>query len=277
MPWTLLFILAVAYAGLCLLMYLLQERFVYFPTRPLHATPADIGLEYEEVSLSAADGTALHGWFVPGRRHSPTLLFFHGNAGNISHRLESLAIFHRLGLNTLVFDYRGYGRSAGSPSEEGTYRDAEAAWRHLTETRRIPPERVVLFGRSLGGAVAAWLAPRAGAGALILESTFTSIPELGAKLYPFLPVRLLARLRYDTLARLPHAGCPVLIVHSRDDEIVPFEHARRLLEAAPEPKRLLELRGGHNDGFLVSGERYVEGLAAFLDTHLGTRRTGAAP
>jgi len=173
-----------------------------------------------------------------------------------------------LGLTTLIFDYRGYGRSEGEPSEEGTYRDAEAAWRFVTEGRHIPPHEVVLFGRSLGAAIAADLATRVNPAALIIESAFTSIPDLAAALYPFLPARWLARFRYSTQAALVSVLCPLLIVHSRDDEIIPFTHGQRLFAVANEPKRLLELRGGHNDGFLVSRHAYMDGLHAFLQPHL---------
>ena len=166
------------------------------------------------------------------------------------------------------YDLRGYGKSEGSPDEEGTYRDAEAAWRFVTEGRHIPPGEVVLFGRSLGAAIAAHLATRHTPGALIIESAFTSVHDLAAELYPFLPARWLARFRYSTQADLVSVLCPLLIVHSRDDEIIPFAHARRLFGVANEPKQLLELRGGHNDGFLVSRRTYMDGLHTFLEARL---------
>jgi uncharacterized protein len=263
------------YLALCLMLLLLQSRLVFFPTRALEATPADARLAYEDVWLRTDDGLRLHGWWVPVAEPRGTVLFFHGNAGNISHRLVSLRTFHRLGYSTLIFDYRGYGRSEGSPSEAGTYRDAEAAWRHLTEERGIAPETIALFGRSLGGAVAAWLAERHPTGAVILESTFTSVPDLGAELYPFLPVRLLARIRYPTLARMEHLRAPVLVVHSRNDDIIPFHHGRRLWEAAREPKAFLELVGTHNDGFVTTGPRYETELARFLAEHLPSSRPSA--
>jgi fermentation-respiration switch protein FrsA (DUF1100 family) len=206
---------------------------------------------------------------VPARAARGTLLFFHGNAGNISHRLDSLLIFNRLGLSTLIFDYRGYGQSGGEISEQGLYRDAEAVWRHLTEARGVPPERIVVFGRSLGAAVAAYTASQYRPAALIIESGFVSVPDLGAALYPWLPVRWLARIRLPTAGYLPGVTCPVLVVHSRDDEIIPFEQGLRIHAAAPEPKQLLELEGGHNDGFLVSGRRYLEGLDGFISAALG--------
>ncbi|MEK7797018.1 MAG: alpha/beta hydrolase, partial [Pseudomonadota bacterium] len=193
-----------------------------------------------------------------------TLLFCHGNAGNISHRLESIRQFHQLGLNVFIFDYRGYGESEGVPTEAGTYRDAEAARRYLVETRGLAPEHIVYFGRSLGAAIAAWLATQHPPRALIVESAFTSVPDFGAEIYPWLPVRLLARLRYPTQEYLRSVQAPVLVIHSRDDEIVSFRHAEKLYESANSPKELLEIRGGHNDGFLVSGAQYTRRLDDFL-------------
>ncbi len=255
---------AAIYGGFCLALFLFQNRLVYLPSRTVAATPARIGLEHEEVWLTAADGVRIHGWFLPHPSARGTLLFFHGNAGNIGDRLESLAIFHRLGLNCLIIDYHGYGKSEGSPGEAQSYLDAEAAWEHLLQARGFKPEEIVIFGRSLGGGVAAWLAARVKPAGLILESTFTSVPDMAAKVYPFFPVRLLARIRLDAKASLANVDAPVLVIHSAGDEIVPVAHGRALFDAASEPKRFLELRGGHNDGFLVSREIYLAGLSAFL-------------
>ena len=242
------------------------------------ADPADVGLAFESVQLTTDDGQTLDAWFIPSRNERGVVLFFHGNAGNISHRLESIGIFHRLGLLVLILDYRGYGRSTGSPSEEGTYRDALAAWEWLTGDRGVPPGRVVLFGRSLGGAVAAWLATRTRPAGLIVESTFRSVPALASELYPFLPVRALARLDYDAEATLAQAGCPTLIVHSVDDEIIPYEHGRALHAAARDPRGLVTLSGGHNDGFLLSRDVYLRGLDAFFEElGLTASREGPSP
>ncbi len=251
----------------------LQTRLIYFPSREIEATPEQIGLVYEEVFFPAADGVRLQGWFVPAPEAPGTVLFFHGNAGNLSHRIGSLQTFHRLGYSTFIVSYRGYGRSEGSPSEAGTYHDAEGAWRYLVEERGIAPQEIVVFGRSLGGAVAAWLAARHPPRALILESTFTSVPDLGAELFPFLPIRRIARVHYDTRALLPRVAAPVLIVHSPQDEVIPFHHGRRLWEVAPEPKEFLEISGTHNEGFVTSGRRYLEGLEGFLARY-GPRAAG---
>jgi fermentation-respiration switch protein FrsA (DUF1100 family) len=258
-----------AFAAACYLIllaatFLLQPRLVYFPITRLQMIPTQVGLPYEDVSFETRDGLRLHGWYIPAQGASYTVLFFHGNAGNISHRLESLAIFHRLGLNTFIIDYRGYGNSQGSPDENGTYQDALAAWEYLRQEKQIKPDDIILFGRSLGGAVAAWLATQVNPRGLILESTFTSLPDLGADHYWFLPVRWLSRYQYDTQAHLSALSAPVLIAHSRDDRIVSFHHAQSLYAAANPPKRFLELRGGHNEGFVVSGDGYVDGLQQFV-------------
>jgi hypothetical protein len=262
--WHLLGLGLIGYLGLAAYMYLFQESYVFFPSRVLAAHPGDAGLSHDEVHFQATDGTRLHGWFVPAAGGQLTVLFLHGNAGNIGHRLDSLRIFNRLGLSTFIFDYRGYGRSDGRPSEEGTYRDAQGAWRYLVEVRGVPADRVVFFGRSLGCAVATWLATRHPPRALIIESCFTSVPELARLYYPLLPVRLLARIRYDTLQRIQEVRAPVLVVHSQADEIVPFDHGRRVFQAAGEPKVFLPIEGSHNDGFLQSGQHYVAGLERFL-------------
>ena len=263
------------YSLFALSAYFFQSRLVYFPDPVVAATPQSVGLEFEEVTFTARDGIKLHGWYVPSSDAAPTVLFFHGNAGNISHRLESLLLFHRLRYNTFIFDYRGYGRSAGSPSEEGTYRDAEAAWRYASE-HFAPAERTVLFGRSLGAAVATWLATQEQPAALIVESGFTSVPDLGAEVYPFLPVRLLARIHYDTRARIAQVRCPVLVIHSSEDEIAPYAHGQALFQQANEPKQLLTIRGGHNDGFLLSGDAYLTGIASFVATALAAEQDEAA-
>ncbi len=264
----LLITVAVGYLLLVLLMYAMQSRLVHLPHIPgraLIATPQDIGLEYRSVQLRTADGVRLHGWWVPAENARGTVLFFHGNAGNISHRLDSLRIFNRLEVDVFIIDYRGYGNSDGRPSEQGLYRDAEAAYRYLVEERQIAPERVIAFGRSLGAAVAAWTAAHHELGGLILESAFISVPELGAELYPFLPVRTLSRLRYDTRAWLQRSDLPVLIVHSERDEIVPYRHGLALYQAAGESGRLLTLQGDHNTGFLQAGAKYRDGLARYLE------------
>jgi fermentation-respiration switch protein FrsA (DUF1100 family) len=261
--------IAVGVAIYLLMIAAFENRLIFYPTRELAATPADFGLEFEDVTLTTEDGIELHGWWIPAERERAVLLFFHGNAGNIGDRLVSIDIFHRLGLSVFILDYRGYGRSEGTPSENGTYVDGAAAWKYLTAARSVDPERIVVFGRSLGAAVAAKVAADHPPLGLILESAFTSVPDMATVAFPLLPVRFLTRTRYDNLKRIAEIRCPVMIVHSRDDEIIPFAHAERLFAAANEPKRLLEIRYGHNDGFVLSGALYLDGVTAFLDAHVG--------
>jgi pimeloyl-ACP methyl ester carboxylesterase len=255
------------YVILTVFLFFNQKRMVYFPLREIIDTPAAVGLPYREIFFKAPDGIRLCGWMVGDEAKNDVVLFCHGNAGNISHRLESFNIFHRMGLKSFIFDYRGYGKSEGSPSEQGTYRDVAAAWQYLIETENIPPQRIILFGRSLGGAVAAHLAAgsNVNARALILESTFTSIPELGAQLYPFLPVRLIARYHYNTRALLSRIKLPVLVIHSPEDELIPFSHGKALFEAAKEPKQFLRISGSHNQGFFDSRKKYIAGFRGFLE------------
>jgi fermentation-respiration switch protein FrsA (DUF1100 family) len=268
-----LWVLAAAAAVVLGGMWLFQERLVYFPSRELEATPADLGLAFREVRFPAADGVMLHGWHVPAEQARGAVLFFHGNAGNISHRLDTLRLAHGLGLNIFIFDYRGYGLSQGRTTEAGTYADARGAWDWLLAETGEEPARVALWGRSLGGAVAAHLAAglETPPGALILESTFTSLPDMGAVAYPFLPVRLIARMRYPVAEDLARARCPVLVAHSPSDEIVPFRFGEQLFAAAPSPKRFLRLRGDHNGGWLATGREYVSAVDAFLRDSLGRK------
>ncbi|MGI9305509.1 MAG: alpha/beta hydrolase [Gammaproteobacteria bacterium] len=264
-----------AYAALLVFVFFFQARLLYLPDMPsrgLTATPADIGLDFEPVSITTHDGETLSAWYVPARQPRGTLLFFHGNAGNISHRLESISIFHRLRLNVLIVDYRGYGASTGAPSEQGTYNDALASWRYLIDTRGADPQDIVVFGRSLGGAVAVRLAGQVDPRTVILESTFTSVADAAAKHYPWLPVRYITRYRYDSLAAVASIRCPVMIVHSEDDEIIPFTHGERLFAAITSPKEFLRLRGGHNDGFVAAGDAYTSALDAFLTAYPGRPR-----
>ena len=272
---SLLVSVAIAYAGVVALVFLFQSHLVYFPNvgREIGVTPQAYGLAFEAVTIATADGEKLGAWWVPAPQSRGAVLIFHGNAGNISHRLDYLQMFHRLGYATLIIDYRGYGTSTGSPSEQGTYRDAEAAWRWLVEGRGMKGGDIVLMGESLGGAVAAWLAARVSGAtpprAVVLASTFTSVPDLGAQVYPFLPVRLVSRFSYDNRAAVKAIKSPLLIAHSREDDIIPYSHGRALFEAANEPKQFLEMKGGHNEGFLFVRQEWVAQLSAFLDRAAG--------
>ncbi|WP_253449171.1 alpha/beta hydrolase [Halomonas sp. Y3] len=273
--------IALVYLLVLALAWAFQERLLYLPHmgREPIGTPADRGLAWEPVLLETEDGLALDAWWLPHERPRASLLFLHGNAGNISHRLDSLVQFHRLGFAVLILDYRGYGRSEGRPSEAGLALDAMAGWRWLREEAGQAPEEVVLFGRSLGAAVAAELAEEREAqgerpAAVILESPFRSVPELAQRVYPFLPARWLARFSHDTESHVGGITAPLLVIHSRDDEIIPFAEGEAVYRAARDPKRLLEIRGGHNTGFLESEPDYSEGIDGFLVEVGGLDRPG---
>ena len=250
-----------------LILLVFQSSFVYFPEREVSATPGNLGLRFEDVTFESGDGVMLTGWFIPADRGRGVILFCHGNAGNISHRLESIHIFNRLGFATFIFDYRGYGKSGGKPTENGTYLDAESAWNYLVDERGIRAGEITVFGRSVGGAIASWLAAGKNPAALIVESAFTSVRDIAGDLYPYLPVRLLSRIKYSTIEYIKDVDSPILVVHSRDDEIIPFSHGERLFDAAGENAEFLVIRGGHNDGFIESGSLYMDGLDRFLSEH----------
>jgi fermentation-respiration switch protein FrsA (DUF1100 family) len=275
MLWAILTAGVIVYGTAVLAMFLMQKRMVYRPTAEMATTPGAAGLPFESVTLTTDDGMRLSAWFVPVQNARGAVLFCHGNGGNMSHRIETLRQFADLGLDAFIFDYRGYGGSEGAPDEEGTYRDAAAAWRHLIETRGLPPERSVIAGRSLGGAIAAQLAAEQAPAALVIDSAFASIAAMGRRQYPWLPVRLLSRIEYDARAHVRRVRCPVLVLHSTDDELIPIEDGRAVWEAAPHPKQFVALRGAHGQAHVVDADRYIGALDAFLSQHLASRRQPA--
>jgi hypothetical protein len=254
-------------AFLYLVLRWFEQRNVYFPTAGLEATGRELGRPVEDVWFATSDGVRLNGWFYPASADSPrrhlVFLLAHGNGGNISHRLDYYDVLLGLGAAVFVFDYRGYGRSTGRPGEEGTYLDAQAAHRWLRE-RGFAATNVIAVGESLGGGVVSELALREPLGALVLQSTFTSIPDIGKELFPWLPVGLIATIRYDTINKLPRLRVPVLILHSRADRMIGFHHAERNLAAANEPKTLWEITGDHNEPLAADRARFGEGLDRLL-------------
>jgi len=262
------FIIAAVWLGLMAFVFLLQEKMIFIPSKGLTNMPGHAGLSYEDVYLMTEDKIRIHGWFIPHEKPRATLLFFHGNAGNISHRIESIALFHALRLSVFIIDYRGYGLSEGRASEQGTYRDADAAWDYLVRERAISPDRIIIFGRSLGGGIAGSLAKQVTPGAVILESTFTSIREIGKHHYPYLPVGLMARINYPTDRNVASLKSPVLVIHSEQDDLIPYKFGKRLFEIAPGPKMFVTIHGDHNEGFLLSKDIYVEGLDRFIGTYI---------
>ena len=256
------------YVILALLLFALQKKLIFFPTSALNATPAVYGWDFQQLSFPVGDSLTC-AWFIPAATKTDrTILFSHGNAGNRADRLESVSIFRDLGFNTLIYDYGGYADSTGPISEQRCYDDARAAWKYLIEDRQIAPTSIVLFGRSLGGGVTTQLATEVDAGAVILESTFISIPRMAQDLYPIFPATLFVRHRFNNADKVANIEEPILHIHSSGDDLIPFKHGQALFAASSEPKEFLELHGTHNDGFIISGQTYTNGLAQFLAEYL---------
>ncbi len=254
----------IAYSVLGWTLYFKQPSFLYKPISDMPYTPEELALDYENVTLQTADGVKISAWYIPAANAKKTVLFCHGNGGNMMHRLDSINVFNEFGLNCFIFDYRGYGKSEGKPTEEGTYLDAQAAYYWLTNQKHIPPEKIIIFGRSLGGSIAAHLASKVKSASLIVESAFTSYVAIGAKFYPYMPIKWFARFKYNTLEYIKNVHCPVMVIHSRSDELVPFEFGLELYENANEPKEFIEIFGKHNDDFLVSSEIYRKAWKKWL-------------
>lgn len=268
-------VLVFAYIGLAIALYFGQSNMVFMPSKDVLETPKSVGLKFEDIQITTQDNVNLSAWFVPAKENNSigkaVILFCHGNGGNIGNRISYLPIFKDLGLATFLFDYRGYGKSEGKPTEDGTYKDVEAAWQYLTQERNIPPQKIIIYGESLGGAIASYIVQTTtqqnsqnSAAGLILASTFTSISDRAAELYPFLPIRLLSKFSYNSIERLPNIKIPVLIIHSTEDEIIPFHHGEKNFQVANQPKKFIRLRGSHNEGFLDSLETYRNSIYEFV-------------
>ena len=262
--WRLFRVALLAYCGFAVLIYALQTKMVFPGAVPLYRTPATLGWDFEEV-LEAVPGGETHGWYIPLEDAPGVILFSHGNGENVSDALEFVRLFRKLGFSALVYDYGGYGNSTGKPSELRAYEDIRAMWRFLTEQKGIAPGRIALMGRSLGGGATAQLAAEVRPGAIILDSTFTSAVNLGSETFPFLPVRRLLKHRFESIEKVPEFEAPLLVIHSRDDTLIPPHHGKALFDAAREPKRFAEVRGGHNEAIFVSRGAYEQVLSAFLE------------
>ncbi len=283
-------VLAGAFVGSALLLTLgarvMDRHFIFFPERLIEATPEAMGLPFEDVIFTAADSVKLHGWFIPApRTQTPTgarpftFIMFHGNAGNISHRIDWAKLYRdRLGVNVFLFDYRGYGRSEGQPTEKGTYLDGDAAVAAMLARPDVDPARIVLAGHSLGAGVATETALRHPPAGLVLESPFTSVADMAKQAIPFLPVGLFLTTRYETERKIAKVGCPVLVIHGDQDEVIPFEQGIKVYEAAPRPKTFFRLHGAmHNDTYLAGGEPYVQAYVRFLASLEAKLPRGAPP
>ena len=258
-------IIIVAIPGFLLLLYLAQNKLVFPGGRVLDRTPATppFSWPYEDLMMDAG-AEKTNAWFIPVEDPRGVVLFSHGNAGTIADRLESVIVFRDLGFSVLLYDYGGYGRSTGRVSEQRCYEDIRAMWRYLTEQRGIAPSQIVLFGRSLGGGPTVQLATETAPAAVILESTFLSIPEAAQDMIPWFQVRKYVRTKFDNASKLPKVTAPILIVHSPGDHIIPYRHGQGLFDRANQPKQFLQIRGNHNEGFVLSGEIHRKGLADFL-------------
>ncbi|OQB32609.1 MAG: putative aminoacrylate hydrolase RutD [Candidatus Hydrogenedentes bacterium ADurb.Bin170] len=263
----------------CLLVYMLLlfgfvllENWLLYSRRSqeMGETPADRGWQYEELFLATSGGKSC-GWWIPLEGARGAVLFSHGSGRNISHYLRDAALYRACGFSVMLYDYGGYGKSEGKPSERRCYEDGEAFYRYLIEQIGLSPEKIVLAGASLGSGIAVKLASEQKPGALILEAAFTSFPDAlqeGHRAGKFFLPRLLARNRFPSRQRLQSVRCPVLIVHSREDDTIPFAQGEHLYAAAQEPKVFLEIRGSHGGGKFSSGESYSRPLCTFLETHV---------
>ena len=247
-----------------------EWRNLYYPAHEIDATPSVFGLQYEDVNFISEDGRMLHGWWIPHPQARGTVLHCHGNAGNIGDRAWMAADLYRLKVNVFLFDYRGYGESRGLPTEQGTYRDARAAYEVVRAKYRdeeSPP--VVLHGQSLGGAVAIQLALDKPVRGLIVESSFSSVVDMGEKLYPLLPIKWFCRFRYDSVSKVPGLNIPKLFAHSPQDDLIPYDLGEKLYRAAAEPKDFVVLQGSHNDAGWTLTPAYWRAVETFLDRVLG--------
>ncbi len=244
----------------------IEKKVIYYPSVHVEATPQNVGLYYQDVYLKTMDGVTINGWWIPADNARSTILFFHGNAGNISHRLDKIAIFNTIGLNVFIVDYRGYGRSEGSPTEQGLYMDAVASYEYLLGRDDLNSKRIVVYGESLGGAIAINLATKKDISALIIDSSFTSIPDMAKKSVPLIP-GVLINTKMNSIKKVDKIEVPKLFIHSLDDEVVPYDMGEKLFNTALEPKKFLKLNGGHNDGFHASGDKYMRGISKFLREH----------
>lgn len=239
-----------------------ERRSLFFPSHEMGNSPKDIGLEFEDIFFNKPDDLKLNGWFVPSKDARYTIIFCHGNAGNISHRLGKIDFFHKLGCNVFIFDYRGYGRSKGAPSEKGLYNDIQGAYNYLL-SRNIAPEQIIGYGESIGGAVIIDLASKNKLAAIIIDSAFTNSKDMVKIAYPYLPYWVFSS-RWDSLNKIRSITVPKLMIHSINDEIVPFKLGRKLFESAPMPKEFLQVQGAHNSSYYESAQALEEKIADFL-------------
>ncbi len=253
--------------GFCLIfVYVkyIEHKGIFYPSKDILAYPSSSGFSFEDAEIITEDNLKINGWFLQNPKAKYTLLFLHGNAGNIGDRIDKIGMLYELGLNIFIIDYRGFGKSEGKPSESGLYKDASASYHFLVNKRNIAADEVVLYGESLGTAVAVDLASKNNVKALILEGAFSSGKDMAKEIYPFLP-RIIFSSSYNSLAKVRDAKMPKLFIHSREDEIIPYRLARRLYEASPHPKEFVSMNGPHNESFFIFASEYKKAIKEFID------------
>lgn len=261
--------LSIVYLGMCAFLFFKQDSYIYYPEKSITATPRTFGAPYEERFAKASDGVPVNYWLIKGRDPSGAVVFAHGNGGNLSDRVEKYILLSGMGLDVYAFDYRGYGKSGGEPSEEGFQRDIEAV---LSEAAKDGyGGRILLYGESIGGAVAARAAAGRASAGLVLESSFTTAADMAGHYYPLFPVRIILKSRFDALSSVRSCDCPVLVLHSPDDDIVPYRMGRELFEAAGKRGSFFDLKGGHNDGGILDSPEAAKRLRKFVGEVLPER------
>ena len=261
---TILFVFIIAYVTLSVNIIYMERKETYHPDKDMYTTPATMGIFYEDVDLRTKDGQLINAWFMPSKDAKVTILYCHGTSGNLSDELDRINFFHTFNVNFMIFDYRGYGKSSGRPSEKGFYQDALAAYDFLISRNDVDKEKIVVIGESLGGPVAVNLCLHRKVKALVLESSIVSLTLIAQKLYPFLPVEILLSEKFDALSKIKNIHIPKLLVHGIDDERVSFNDALKLYYAAPQPKEFLPFRGAHNDNIYKISADYKAELVKFF-------------
>lgn len=265
----LIIFLIVGFVLLIVYVRFLEAVSLFIPSRKITMTPKEMGLDFEDIYFVAEDHIRINGWLVKAAVNSEkvsTVFFCHGNAGNIGDRVEKIRNFRDLGLNVFIFDYRGYGKSQGRPTEKGMYVDAAAAFNYLQSRQDIATERIIVYGASMGGVAAIDIASKRPVLALIADSTFTSSADMAKTIIPFVPAFILGT-KLDNATKIKGITAPKLFIHSPDDETVPFRLGQKLFKLASEPKEFLVISGNHNEGFALSQDIYLPGIENFLNKH----------
>ena len=260
---TLIFLLF-TYSGVLASLYIWQDKLIFFPSKEIIETPKDYNLPYKDLYFSLDSQTKIHAWLIENPKAKSVIILCHGNAGNIANRLHLIYHIYQMNFSILIFDYPGFGKSTGKVNEESSYQAAQKSWDYLVEEKKVKSNHIIIWGRSIGGAIAAHLAKNKQAEALILESSFTSLLSIAKKQFPVFPIKQIARYSYDTSKIIAEIKIPTLIIHSKEDEIIPFTHGEELYKKANEPKQFLEIKGSHNEGWFISRKKYFKEIKEFI-------------